>query len=64
MGDNEKQKKLRRRAGSKVFKAEFNKIIWPDKRITCKTDCSCSRLYQYVLGVLIAVLDIVIQYGS
>ena len=43
MADNAKLEKAPKTSWFEGLKAEFGKIVWPDKRITCKTDCSCSR---------------------
>ena len=44
------------------LKAEFNKIIWPDKKsLTRKTDAVVA--VSVVLGLIIAVLDVFIRFG-
>ena len=55
----EKQKK---KSWFKGLKAEFKKIIWPDKKTLVKETVAvivCSVL----LGGIIAVIDALIQYG-
>ena len=55
----EKQKK---KSWFKGLKAEFKKIIWPDKKTLVKETVAvivCSVL----LGGIIAVVDALIQYG-
>ena len=55
----EKQKK---KSWFKGLKAEFKKIIWPDKKTLVKETVAvivCSVL----LGGIIAVIDVLIQYG-
>ena len=46
----------------KTLKAEFKKIIWPDKETLTKQTIAvlaCS----VVLGAIIAVLDLIIKFG-
>ena len=55
----EKQKK---KNWFKGLKAEFKKIIWPDKKTLVKQTVAvitCS----VILGAIIAVVDALIQYG-
>ena len=60
MGDSaEKQK---RPGFFKGVKSEFNKITWPDKQSTLKQSVAVVAI-SVVLGIIIAVLDYVIQYG-
>jgi preprotein translocase subunit SecE len=44
------------------LKAEFKKIIWPDKTTLIKQTTAVVAI-SVVLGVIISVLDVVIQYG-
>lgn len=44
------------------LKAEFKKIIWPDKTTLIKQTTAVVAV-SVVLGVIISVLDLVIQYG-
>ncbi len=46
----------------KGIKAEFKKIIWPDKTTVAK-ETGAVVFFGVVLGVLIAVIDSVIKYG-
>lgn len=46
----------------KGVKSEFKKIIWPDKQSAFKQSVAVVAI-SVVLGVIIAVLDYVIQYG-
>ena len=55
----EKQKK---KSWFKGLKAEFKKIIWPDKKTLAKQTVAvivCS----VVLGAIIAIIDALVQYG-
>ncbi|MBQ2800281.1 MAG: preprotein translocase subunit SecE [Lachnospiraceae bacterium] len=44
------------------LKAEFKKIIWPDKATLIKQTTAVVAI-SVVLGVIISVLDVAIQYG-
>lgn len=46
----------------KGLKSEFKKISWPDKESLAKQSVAVT-VVSVVLGVIIAVLDLVIQYG-
>ena len=46
----------------KGVKAEFKKISWPDKQTTLKQSVVVVAI-SVVVGLIIAVLDAVIQYG-
>ncbi len=60
MGDSaEKQARPSRFKG---LKSEFKKISWPDKQSTLKQSIAVV-IISIVVGVLIAVLDYMIQYG-
>lgn len=46
----------------KSLKSEFKKIIWPNKeRLTKET--AVVIVVSIILGILIAILDMVLQYG-
>ncbi len=60
MGDSaEKQSKPKFFQG---VKAEFKKISWPDRQSTLKQSVAVVVI-SIVVGVLIAVLDYIFQYG-
>ena len=44
------------------IKAEFKKIIWPDKT-TARKETTAVVTVSVLLGLLIALLDIVLRYG-
>lgn len=44
------------------LKAEFNKIIWPDKKSLTKQSIAVTAI-SVVLGLIIALLDLVIKFG-
>lgn len=46
----------------KGLKAEFKKIIWPDKQTLGKQTLAVI-IITVVLGLVIALLDLVIKYG-
>ena len=46
----------------KGLKAEFKKIIWPNKDTTTKQTIAVVAV-SFVVGVIIAVLDMILQYG-
>lgn len=51
--------------GTKFFdgvKAEFKKIIWPDRDTLLKQSVVVVAI-TIVLGVIIALVDLVVQYG-
>ena len=60
MGDS--TEKQARPSFFKGVKAEFKKISWPDRQSTLKQSIAVVAI-SVVVGVLIAVLDFVIQYG-
>ena len=45
------------------LKAEFDKIIWPDKKSLSKQTAAVVAV-SIVLGFIIAVLDVFIKYGE
>lgn len=44
------------------LKAEFNKIIWPDKKSLSRQTAAVAAV-SVVLGLIIAVLDVIIRFG-
>ena len=59
MGDSKKEKKP---GFFKNVSAEFKKIIWPTKESVFKQSVAVT-LICLVLGILITILDFLIQYG-
>lgn len=45
----------------KVLKAEFKKIIWPDKK-TVRKETTSVIVVSVVLGAVIGLLDMVLKY--
>ncbi|MEE1315264.1 MAG: preprotein translocase subunit SecE [Faecalimonas sp.] len=57
-----KTEKVKKPSWFKGLKAEFKKIVWPDRKTLAKQTVAvivCSIL----LGAIIAVIDVLIQYG-
>ena len=44
------------------LKAEFNKIIWPDQKSLVRQTVAVLSV-SVVLGVLITIIDLAVQYG-
>ena len=44
------------------LKAEFKKIIWPDKKSLTRQTVAVVTV-SVILGLIIAVLDVIIKYG-
>ena len=61
MGDNNSEK-APKTSWFTGLKAEFNKIIWPDKKSLSRQTAAVVAV-SVVLGLIIAVLDIFIRYG-
>ena len=63
MGDSaEKTAKTAKSSFFKDTQAEFKKISWPDKKSTYKQAVAVVAI-SVVVGVIIAVLDWIVQYG-
>lgn len=62
MGENVKKDKAPKRSKFKELKAEFKKIIWPDKESLAKQSVAVLSL-AIVLGAVIALFDFVLQSG-
>lgn len=62
MGDTENTKKAPKKSFWKGLKAEYNKIIWPDKDTVIKQTGAVVAV-SVALGLLIAALDTLIVTG-
>ena len=62
MGDTEKQTATLKRSKFQELKGEFKTIIGPTKEKLAKQSVVVT-IVTVVLGVIIAVIDMVIQYG-
>lgn len=54
--------KPKKKSWFKGLKAEFKKIIWPDKKTLAKQTVAVI-ICSVILGAIIAVIDALIQYG-
>ena len=59
MGENTKTQK---ESWFKGLKAEFRKIVWPDKNTLAKQTTAVVAV-SVILGALIAVIDVILRYG-
>lgn len=57
-----KEKSKKKPSFFKGLKKEFKKVIWPDKSETAK-ETTAVLVISIVTGIIIAVMDIVIQSG-
>lgn len=62
MSDNKKSKAPKKASWWTGVKAEFRKIIWPD-RITLAKETTAVVAVSVLLGVLISILDVFIKFG-
>ena len=62
MGDSNKTEKSAKPSFLKGVQSEFKKISWPDKTQLFKQSVAVICV-SVVLGVVIALLDILFQYG-
>lgn len=60
--EKQKEQKGPKKSWFKGLKAEFSKIIWPDKETLVK-ESTAVIVISLVLGVVIALLDMVIRAG-
>lgn len=61
MGDTVKAKKQKKN-WFKGLKAEFSKIIWPDRQSLTKETVVVLAV-SVLLGVIIAVVDLIVRFG-
>ena len=61
MGDTVKAKKQKKN-WFKGLKAEFSKIIWPDRQSLTKETVAVLAV-SVLLGVIIAVVDLIVRVG-
>ena len=61
MGDNNSEK-APKTSWFTGLKAEFSKIIWPDKKSLTRQTIAVIAV-SIVLGLIIAVVDVFIKYG-
>ena len=58
----EKTEKSRQKSWFDGLKAEFRKIVWPDRKSLVKQTGAVVAV-SIVLGMIIAILDFIFQYG-
>lgn len=56
------EKKAQKKSWFDGLKAEFRKIVWPDQKTLAKQTAAVVSV-SVVLGVLIAVIDFLVQNG-
>ena len=56
------EKAPKKKSFIKTLKAEFKKIIWPDKQTLTKQTIAV-LISSVALGAVIAVLDLIIKFG-
>ena len=56
------QEKAPKKSWFKGIKAEFNKIVWPDKESLVKQSAAVIAI-SLILGVIISIFDLVVKYG-
>ena len=59
---SENTEKVKKTSWFKGLKAEFKKIIWPDKKTLAKQTVAVT-VCSLILGAIIAVVDKLLQYG-
>ena len=62
MGENSSNEKQAKTSFYSELKSEFKKVIWPDKK-TLGKQAVVVTITSIVLGCIIALLDMLIQYG-
>ena len=59
---SEKSEKAQKTSWFKGLKAEFKKVVWPDKNTLAKQTTAVVSV-SVLMGALIAVIDAVLKYG-
>ena len=62
MGQTEKVEKTPKASWFKGLKAEFRKVIWPDRKSVVRQTIAVVSV-SVVVGLIIALMDWIIQYG-
>ncbi len=62
MGEAKVNEKAPKKSWFKGLKAEFKKIIWPNK-VSATKQTTAVVIVSVILGVLIKVIDMLIQFG-
>ncbi|HAX52488.1 preprotein translocase subunit SecE [Muricomes intestini] len=58
----EKTAKTQKKSWFKGLKAEFKKVVWPDKKTLAKQTTAVVSV-SVLLGVLISIIDAILKYG-
>ena len=59
---SDKKEKAQKKSWFKGLKAEFKKVVWPDKNTLAKQTTAVVSV-SVLLGALIAVIDAILKYG-
>ncbi|MCI5612750.1 MAG: preprotein translocase subunit SecE [Agathobacter sp.] len=62
MGETTNKEKAQKQSWFTGLKAEFKKIIWPDQKTLTRQTVAVIAT-SLVVGLIIALLDFIIQYG-
>lgn len=62
MGETEKKSTAHKENWFTGLKAEFKKIVWPTKESLAR-QTTAVVVVSVVVGLIIAILDVIIQYG-
>ena len=62
MGEKSRKEKAQKKSWFKGLKAEFKKIIWPDKKTLAKETTAVVAV-SVLLAALISVIDVIVKYG-
>ena len=62
MGEKSSKEKAQKKSWFKGLKAEFKKIIWPDKKTLVK-ETSAVVAASVFLAALISIIDVIVKYG-
>ena len=62
MGDTVHNEGVQKKSFFKVLKAEFKKIVWPDRQTVTKQTVAVLAV-SIALGLIIAILDLIITFG-
>lgn len=54
--------KTQKKSKIKTLKAEFKKVIWPDKNTLAKQTAAVISV-SVILGAIITVIDAIVKYG-
>lgn len=62
MGDNTAKEVAPKKSWFKGLKAEFKKIVWPDKKSLVRESIAVVAS-AIALGIIIKILDVILSYG-